>query len=418
MAKIEVQVGSTSVRVWIFIQDSSVTTGAGLTGLTSGSSGLVCYRARDDDGNAGGTQLSLSAGTRGTWSSGGFVEKDATNLPGLYELGLDNAGLATGSRTVVYILKGATNMVECPLEIELTAVNNQSATSFITGVNGLAPPANWNLSSQIIVSGTASAGGASTITLAGASATNNLYNQCVVFITGGTGAGQAAVVNNYVGSTKVATISGTWVTNPDATSTFVVLANPLGRVWDEVNTGATHNVNNSSGKQLRTISPGSSDIIRTGTAQAGGASTITLDAGASAVNQAYQFDIISITSGTGAGQSKYITNYVGSTKVATVNSAWSSNPDNTSVFEITPTSVSQVISYATGQDPGTLVVNQPIGASPWASTLVSDSLKAAWSQGIGKWTIVGTTLTLYAPDGTTVVKAFTLDSATAPTSRT
>ncbi len=40
------------------------------------------------------------------------------------------------------------------------------------------------------------------------------------------------------------------------------------------------------------------------------------------------------------------------------------------------------------------------------------------AQSVGKWTIVGTTLTLYRKDGTTVVRTFTLDSATAPTSRT
>lgn len=124
MAKISVAPGSTSVLVRIFIQDSSSTTGAGLTGLTSGSSGLVCYRARDDDGNAGATQISLSGGTRGTWSSGGFVEKDATNMPGFYELGIPDAALATGSRTVDILLKGATNMAPCPIEIDLKAEVN------------------------------------------------------------------------------------------------------------------------------------------------------------------------------------------------------------------------------------------------------------------------------------------------------
>lgn len=125
--KLLIKKGKTSKIVHIFIQDSSSTTGAGLTGLTSGSSGLVCYRARTDDGNAGATQLVLSAGTRGTWSSGGFVEKDSTNMPGVYELGLDNAGLATGVDDVVYMLKGATNMAPLPLEIQLTDFDPQDS---------------------------------------------------------------------------------------------------------------------------------------------------------------------------------------------------------------------------------------------------------------------------------------------------
>lgn len=126
--KIPVVKGATSVRIWIFIADSSSTTGAGLTGLTSGSAGLVCYRARDDDGNAGGTAISLSGGTRGTWSSGGFVEKDSANMPGWYELGVPNAAIVTGSRTCELNLKGATNMVPLPIELLLGGTDDQAAT--------------------------------------------------------------------------------------------------------------------------------------------------------------------------------------------------------------------------------------------------------------------------------------------------
>jgi hypothetical protein len=48
---------------------------------------------------------------------------------------------------------------------------------------------------------------------------------------------------------------------------------------------------------------------------------------------------------------------------------------------------------------------------------IGGALAAARAQGFGKWALVGTTLTLYAADGTTAVKTFTLDSATAPTTR-
>lgn len=71
-----------------------------------------------------------------------------------------------------------------------------------------------------------------------------------------------------------------------------------------------------------------------GTAQAGGASTITLASDESAVDDAYNGKTIAITGGTGSGQEKTISDYVGSTKVATVDSAWSTQPDNTSTYEI------------------------------------------------------------------------------------
>lgn len=71
-----------------------------------------------------------------------------------------------------------------------------------------------------------------------------------------------------------------------------------------------------------------------GTAQAGAASTITLAAGASAVTDFYKYMEVYIVSGTGSGQSRQITAYNGTTKVATVETAWTTNPDATSVYRI------------------------------------------------------------------------------------
>src|SRR4051812_29093207 len=131
MSKHIVKKGRTSYMVDILILDSTSAVGAGKTGLAAGASpdlAPACYRARADDGNAAGTQLALTAGTRGTWSSGGFKEKDATNMPGIYELGLDDAGLATGSDWVIYYLQGATGMAPCVLEIQLVPWDPQDST--------------------------------------------------------------------------------------------------------------------------------------------------------------------------------------------------------------------------------------------------------------------------------------------------
>ena len=92
--------------------------------------------------------------------------------------------------------------------------------------------------------------------------------------------------------------------------------------------------------------------------------------------------------------------------------------------------------YAAGEDPATLLLTTPANklltnasgqvqhdltqAVPSAPTQgsVGDALLAAEAQGVGKWSIVGTTLTLYRHDGVTVARVFTLDSATSPTTRT
>lgn len=76
--------------------------------------------------------------------------------------------------------------------------------------------------------------------------------------------------------------------------------------------------------------------LRSGTAQAGGATTITLDAGASAVDDFYNDDSVLTVSGTGAGQFRVITDYNGTTKVATVDSAWAVNPASDTGFALFP----------------------------------------------------------------------------------
>lgn len=85
---------------------------------------------------------------------------------------------------------------------------------------------------------------------------------------------------------------------------------------------------------------------RSNTAQAGGASTITLDTGASATDDIYNGSTIEITGGTGSGQTRVIDDYVGTTKVATVDSAWDTQPDNTSTFTVS----SHVNQYVNGTE--------------------------------------------------------------------
>ena len=142
-------------------------------------------------------------------------------------------------------------------------------------------------------SGTAQAGGASTITLdAGASATDNLYQDSVCLIVAGTGAGQQRSIQSYVGSTKVATVFPAWTTQPDSTSVFVLL--PFGQV----------DVGNWLNVAPNALASGRVDAIpvqRANTATAGTSTTLTLDAGASAVDNYYTGSAIVWTSGANIG---------------------------------------------------------------------------------------------------------------------
>jgi len=73
----------------------------------------------------------------------------------------------------------------------------------------------------------------------------------------------------------------------------------------------------------------------TGTVVSATSTTIVLPATnglTSSIDGAYANVDISITAGTDAGETRTITSYVGSTRTATVNKAWSVTPDNTSTF--------------------------------------------------------------------------------------
>ena len=90
----------------------------------------------------------------------------------------------------------------------------------------------------------------------------------------------------------------------------------------------------------------------TGTAQAGASTTITLKSSSSSVDDYFNGLYITITGGTGSGQVRIITDYVGSTKVATVNSAWTTAPNSTSTYSITSWTTESVNQYVNAQPQG------------------------------------------------------------------
>lgn len=87
------------------------------------------------------------------------------------------------------------------------------------------------------------------------------------------------------------------------------------------------------------------------------------------------------------------------------------------VFSVVCTKESAlIISSLTSTGKLLLDLTQAVPTSNTAQT-TGDAFNAARADGFGKWTLSGTTLTLFAGDGTTTVRTFTLDSGTAPTQR-
>src|SRR5208283_2787428 len=121
MATFNVSAGATSFIAEFPIFDSSSTTGATKSGMTYST--LTCYYHM---GASAGTQaVTLTAGTAGTYSSGSssaatIVEVDATHMPGIYQISIPNAAIASGNVTFFYIT--GTGCVPVILAIQLLPV--------------------------------------------------------------------------------------------------------------------------------------------------------------------------------------------------------------------------------------------------------------------------------------------------------
>jgi len=116
---------------------------------------------------------------------------------------------------------------------------------------------------------------------------------------------------------------------------------------------------------------------RTSNAQAGGANTITLDASSSPTDNYYNGRTILITAGTGAGQTRRIISYNGTTKVATVDSNWSSQPVNGSEFLILNLYDAEVTAIKAKTDLIGASVALETGGNAAAIKTVTDKLETA-----------------------------------------
>lgn len=156
-----------------------------------------------------------------------------------------------------------------------------------------------------------------------------------------------------------------------------------------------------------------SDYLHDGLAQAGTTATLTLAVTANGTdNNAYDNAVVWLVGGTGAGQMRGVSSYVASTKVVTVDSAWSTVPDSTSVYFILP-SPKPVAST----DFADAFIGRNIAGGSSAGRTVGQAL-AAMRNKVALSAVTGTTatLTVYGTDDTTVLwtGAVTLASGTNP----
>lgn len=288
MAKQLVQLNNTSRSEYIFIQNSSSTTGAGLTGLTYLSAGLTVAHVVER-GTASSIGLATLASASAAWSSAGFVEVDAALMPGVYRFDVPNVVFATADKSVV-MLKGATNMAPVVLEYQIVgfnpddavrlgltaipnvaqgttgAISTGNATGQVTVVTNndktgyslttapltAAQTANavWdeayashttagtfgklmdilrksNVATEGSISTSGSPANSSTYFRTTLTGVDNFFNNQTLVFTQGTLFGQSAIVNTFTSTNGVITLSDSLTSTPTAGDTFVVLGDHI-----------------------------------------------------------------------------------------------------------------------------------------------------------------------------------------------
>lgn len=134
--------GQASVVLRVKMLDSTVSTGAGKTGLTSASSGLIISTIADNEATA--TAYTVAGSTIETITTLGtfaaptatkvrFKEVDATNHPGVYEIQIADARFAvSNAKSIIVSWSGATGLAQGDLHIALTKIDQYDIQSMWT----------------------------------------------------------------------------------------------------------------------------------------------------------------------------------------------------------------------------------------------------------------------------------------------
>lgn len=411
MAKRTVVQGSTDVTIDVFIQDSTVTTGAGKTGLAYNTASLVCYFR--EGATATATALTLATQTvGGAHSDGGFVEIDATNMPGMYRLDLSDTIVSGTNPCVTIMLKGATGMAPCVIELELTKFNPFDAVR--GGLTAL-PNANAEAAGGLYTRGTGAgqinqdANGRIDANVGAISADATAADNAEAFFDGSGYAGTNNViptVTTTTTATNVTTVNGLAANAITAASINAgaitaakfaagaidaaalaadAAAEIADAVWDEPTAG--HVTAGTTGVAL-------TDVL-TDTAEIG-----TAGAGLTNINLPDQ--MMNIT-GNLSGSVGSVTGAVGSVSAAVT---VGTNNDKTD-YTLSAAGIASVL---------TTQMTQSYAADGAAPTLAQALFLI--QQMLGDFAISGSTLTVKKLDGTTTAATFTLDDGTSPTSIT
>jgi len=331
------------------------TSGAALTGAT-----VTAYRALDGAAQASATGTTTELGNGQYRFNLSQADTNANN--GSYLFTATNA--IPVEKTVVFTAADPTDATAFGISRIDAAITSRMATytqptGFLAATfpTTVASPTNITAATGVVLSGVTHTGAViptvSTVTNGVTVTTNNDktgYTASTVsdktgyslLATTGLGNQTANITGNLsgsVGSVTGAVTVGTMNANVITASAIATdAATEISTaVWaTDLQTWPDDQAGSDLYEMLTTITTisGRMPTLHYGVAQAGGASTITLNASASSITDYYVGLAIAITASAGAGQVRTITAYNGTTKVATVDSAWTTNPANGSSFAI------------------------------------------------------------------------------------
>lgn len=203
--------GATGKSIDVLLRKSADNTA--LTGIAYNTAGNIASYHRQ-----GAARVAITLATQtvtGAYNSGGFVEIDAINEPGLYRLDVPDAAFAAGADYVTITM--------------VTTLGHVFHERFWLTSDDLFA----DYRSGVVRSGVAQTGGSATsIKLdASASAIDDYYKNCLCLVNIAAVAGTVSDLAwgyciAYNGTTKVATMAGGWTNggSPTAGDTFTILA--------------------------------------------------------------------------------------------------------------------------------------------------------------------------------------------------
>jgi hypothetical protein len=477
---IDYHLGQTSIVVRFKIRNSSVSTGAGLTGLTSASSGLKISTIADNESTAttytaGGSTIETIT-TLGTYAAPTatkcrFKEVDSTNHPGVYEAQIADARFAVASsKSLLVSVSGATNAAECDFVIPLRSVDPYDGvrggmTSLANAAAGAAGGL-WilgtNAPAATTLTGIAASGGtpasdALKLTGGAASTTSGGTAGRGFYSLGGAG---AATTNGAAsgtrfeggGTTTVSGGRGLHLVGTGTSADLGVEANGMsGNIHGVLDTVTTYtgNTPQTGDTYARLGAPAGASVSADIAAIKSDTGTILTDvnSGAGAIytrigapaGASIAADIASVKTSVGAVTGNVggnVTGSVGSVAgnvagnvVGSVGSVTNpvtvgTNNDKTgySLTQAFPSHFANLVINASGLVQ--LDLTQALSAARAldsvadTSLTLNDAMHCAVAAEAGKESVVGTTYTVKTPSTGTTLRTFTLDSGSAPTSRT